>query len=327
MEHQRAWLALSLGAEREYAGNEGYADELDTVYRYDSFVPNHRRVAEGDLLVLCNRKVVLRVAQINKIHSRESSKELRRCPECHIATIKGRKAKRPMFRCKAGHVFDTPKVTSEDCTQYEAHFEGASRTVLGNLSVQEVRRACPDFNGQLAIQKLELALLTDKARSLLRSGPVVDSVPQAPLLLAQDALDAAYVPDGQDERERIERQIRARRGQKEFRQALRKRFDDTCLVTRCRLPDLLEAAHISPYRGDKDNHPSNGLLLRADIHTLFDLDLLGIEPTTLKVHLHPKLRGMGYDAVEGTVLAGNAEGLSREALESRWRRFASKTPQ
>jgi putative restriction endonuclease len=37
------------------------------------------------------------------------------------------------------------------------------------------------------------------------------------------------------------------------------------------------------YRGMKDNDPSNGLLLRTDIHTLYDLNLLGIEPDSLKV--------------------------------------------
>ncbi|MEH1887220.1 MULTISPECIES: HNH endonuclease signature motif containing protein [unclassified Nostoc] len=32
----------------------------------------------------------------------------------------------------------------------------------------------------------------------------------------------------------------------------------------------LEAAHIIPYSETENNHPSNGLLLRADLHTLFD---------------------------------------------------------
>ena len=58
-----------------------------------------------------------------------------------------------------------------------------------------------------------------------------------------------------------------------------------CMVSGCQLVDLLEAAHIRPYRGENDNHPSNGLLLRADLHTLFDLDLLGIDPETLLVRL------------------------------------------
>src|SRR5271155_3471993 len=46
-------------------------------------------------------------------------------------------------------------------------------------------------------------------------------------------------------------------------------------------PDrLLEAAHISPYRGLQSNHPQNGLLLRADLHSLFDLGMLAVDPLT-----------------------------------------------
>ncbi len=47
------------------------------------------------------------------------------------------------------------------------------------------------------------------------------------------------------------------------------------------------AAHIKAYRGEQDNHPDNGLLLRSDIHTLFDVDLHGIEPEHLQVENHP----------------------------------------
>jgi len=321
MELQRAWLALSLGAEREYAGNDGYADELDTVYRYDSFVPNHRQVAKGDLLILCDRKAVLRIAEVSKIVPKDRPKTLRRCPTCRIATIKARKHKRPQYKCRAGHLFDTPLETTEDCTHYEAFFNGACLPVRGDIPVQEVRQACPRFNGQLAIQAVELERLSGKARGLLKVAAALHSAPPAKLLVAHDAADEAYVPDGQDERDVIERQIRARRGQKKFREQLRKRFKDTCPVTQCRLPDLLEAAHISPYRGDKDHHVSNGLLLRADIHTLFDLELLGIEPATLRICLHPKLKGMEYDAFEGNTLACAPGLLSREALDARWKRF------
>ena len=98
-----------------------------------------------------------------------------------------------------------------------------------------------------------------------------------------------FIPIGEDRRKVVERQIRERRGQQQFRDALRKRFGDRCLVTGCEVLSVLEAAHISPYRGEDDNHPANGLLLRADIHTLFDLDLLGIEPEELRVELHPDI--------------------------------------
>lgn len=321
MEPRRAWLALSLGAEREYAGNAGYADELDTVYRYDSFVPNHRQLAEGHLLILCNRKAVLRIAEISRIVSFDQPKRLRRCPECKLATIKVRKNKRPAYRCKARHEFDTPIETLEDCTHYEAYFDGACLQIPRDIPVQVVRRACPRFNGQLAIQQLDLDRLEGKAKFLLTLSAALRPSHHVPLLFAHDAAEDAYVPNSLDEREVIQRQIRARRGQAAFRQALRMRFGDTCLVTRCKLPDLLEAAHISPYRGEKDHHPSNGLLLRADIHTLFDLNLLGIDPATLQIHLHPRIQDLGYDAFAGHALACEPSLLSSEALKSRWKVF------
>ena len=54
--------------------------------------------------------------------------------------------------------------------------------------------------------------------------------------------------------------------------------------------DALDAAHIYPYRGTKTNLTDNGLIMRADIHTLFDLYLLGIRPSDHRIVLAPKLR-------------------------------------
>jgi HNH endonuclease len=105
----------------------------------------------------------------------------------------------------------------------------------------------------------------------------------------QDSQVPGYVPSQGDERERLFRQIRARRGQRAFREKLRARYGDRCAISGCNILDVLEAAHIRPYRGDLDNHVENGLLLRADLHTLFDLDLIGIEPFTLTVHLNPEV--------------------------------------
>jgi hypothetical protein len=95
-------------------------------------------------------------------------------------------------------------------------------------------------------------------------------------------------------------------------------------VTGCTVLAVLEAAHIKPYRGEQDNHPENGLLLRSDIHTLFDLDLLGIEPGRLQVELHPSLR-TEYGDLVGMQL-GCRSGLlpSSEALRLRYKLFVRK---
>ena len=70
---------------------------------------------------------------------------------------------------------------------------------------------------------------------------------------------------------------------------------------------------------------SNGLLLRADIHTLFDLGLIGIEPETKTVKIAESLIGTSLDGLQGKSLrppqAAHQE-PSTEALEARWKLFA-----
>lgn len=127
-------------------------------------------------------------------------------------------------------------------------------------------------------------------------------------LAADDADNDDYVLRCGDERPIIMQQIRARRGGRRFREGLLARFNATCLVTGCRIKDLLEAAHICPHRGTKDDHLQNGLLLRSDIHTLFDLHLLGIEPEQLRVDIHPKLKeDEYYRDLDGKLLAVTSE--------------------
>jgi len=132
-----------------------------------------------------------------------------------------------------------------------------------------------------------------------------------------------YVPRFVDSRESVQRQIRARRGQQKFRDQLRWRYGNRCAVTGCAVLDILEAAHIIPYRGADDNNVENGLLLRTDIHTLFDLDLLGIEPEGLRLVLHPRLvHDPHYADLDGRLLNCAAEnGPSLAALRVRFEEF------
>lgn len=99
--------------------------------------------------------------------------------------------------------------------------------------------------------------------------------------------DASNEDDG---RKRVLVSIARRQGQPKFRQELLAAYDGRCAVTGCALQAILEGAHIKPYRGDHTNHVTNGLLLRADIHTLFDLRLLRVDPTTWTVDVSAQAR-------------------------------------
>lgn len=169
---------------------------------------------------------------------------------------------------------------------------------------------------------------TDKDRQTalqLFSHADVPTSEQFPVLAADEAESPmpGFVPQDGDESEVIQRLIRARRGRQAFRDSLRRRYGDRCVVTGCRLVDVLEAAHIKPYRGEADDHVENGLLLRADIHTLFDLDLLGFDPKSLIVTLHPSLKSEPhYKTFEGNpLLCKETCRPSVTALQLRFEKF------
>jgi len=79
-------------------------------------------------------------------------------------------------------------------------------------------------------------------------------------------------------------------------------YSSKCAITNFDAEAALEAAHIIPYIETENNHPSNGLLLRADLHTLFDLNLIAIDPKTMKVHLSPILKKTEYKIMDGKEL-------------------------
>lgn len=71
--------------------------------------------------------------------------------------------------------------------------------------------------------------------------------------------------------------IKARRGQASFRNRLLAAYGRRCCISGCRVEALLEAAHICPHSKAPNYETRNGLLLRADLHTLYDLHLLGVD--------------------------------------------------
>lgn len=118
--------------------------------------------------------------------------------------------------------------------------------------------------------------------------------------------------------------IRIRRGQRAFREKLLSAWNRRCVVTESRIAELLEAAHIVPHADETDYRTSNGLLLRADIHTLYDLHLLSIDQF-MRVHLSESIRNTEYRQYDGKKVERRpergADAPSIEALKQRHQRF------
>lgn len=89
------------------------------------------------------------------------------------------------------------------------------------------------------------------------------------------------------------RAVHLRRGQPLFRARLLDAYGGRCAISGCTAAEVLEAAHVLTYRGAHTHRLDNGLLLRADLHTLFDCQLLWITPENTVV-LAPALLATDY---------------------------------
>jgi hypothetical protein len=97
-----------------------------------------------------------------------------------------------------------------------------------------------------------------------------------------------------DVRKRIRASIVQRQGQGLFRRRLLEAYGRRCAITGCATEAVLEAVHITPYLGKAANDLTNGLLLRSDLHTLFDLGLIGVDPSTFTLVLSRSLHNGDY---------------------------------
>lgn len=97
--------------------------------------------------------------------------------------------------------------------------------------------------------------------------------------------------------------VALRQGQPRFRAGLLSAYNRRCAISGTAVEGVLEAAHIAPYKGQHTNLTANGLLLRADLHTLFDLNLITVEASTYRVRVSPALAQTDYASYEGVTIS------------------------
>ncbi len=262
----------------------------------------------------------------------------------HLAALRDRATYSHQFKPHHGEVAGK--------TPYILRFEGAPKIVL-NVHEQKAwreavlvelkrRKSTPykRFHNPLAykaVVDLEYrALVLEEAFSGLSTGSTknrqkkqVNQFSNAQLDTQREIIeDEGYFnPENiEDARKIVHISIVQRQGQSKFRQKLLKAYSNQCAITGCDAEPALEAAHIIGYQGTETNHTANGLLLRADIHTLFDLYLLSVQPDTYEVVIAPELAGTCYQELEGQKLRMPSQGAvpNKEALHEHYQLFQVK---
>lgn len=137
-------------------------------------------------------------------------------------------------------------------------------------------------------------------------------------------------PDPSDEQnlEMIEevtglRKMVLRRNQSAFRKTLLAQRPNCCAISATNEITVLEAAHIIPYSerfADRDS-PENGLLLRSDIHKLFDAHLISINPETKVVEVAESVQSPDYVELKGKTIKDT---VSVKSLTHHFREYCAK---
>lgn len=157
------------------------------------------------------------------------------------------------------------------------HDNPITRADFGGQRVPRVQRAAPAAAGVLG--------------AWLAKRRVTPRTPDAPEGAGSEAEARAWTL----------RQIRQRQGPGRLRAQLLELYRGQCAITGELCQDVLEAAHIELFATSEDHAVTNGLLLRSDLHTLFDLHLIGVDTKGALV-VSPQITSQTYRALAGTKL-------------------------
>jgi putative restriction endonuclease len=112
-----------------------------------------------------------------------------------------------------------------------------------------------------------------------------------------------------------------RLGQRPFQALVLDVYHRRCAVTGERIVPVLQAAHIKPIGAGGENRVDNGLLLRSDVHTLFDRGYLGLHPRRYELLVSPALRREWDNGEEFYTRAGDVVDLPERRVNRPNREF------
>lgn len=137
------------------------------------------------------------------------------------------------------------------------------------------------------------------------------------LRLTDDLGEASLVPGGT---RGLPQLVIPRVGQQAFKSLVLTSYHRRCAITGNKVEPVLQAAHIRPVAREGAHRVDNGLLLRSDVHILFDRGYLGIDDR-FRLHVSPLLRsdygnGDEFYSRAGTVIDIPDRRLDQPSRES-----------
>lgn len=218
-----------------------------------------------------------------------------------------------------------------------------SRLQAGRISTRswarddKGRRRCYIFQADLEIDHgnpatVRLIYRKKDNKEYVRKGWIVLGTSTFSIAADQRSGTATWIAEGHDPQDQMfvewydsrrYYESLARPEQAAFRSEVMEIFDSRCAITGCTAEDALEAAHVVPVSEDGGYAPDNGILLRRDIHRLFDLNLVAIDPQCLKVNIADEIAD-DYTKYAGAAVDLPDGGPKASIFVHRWKQFSAE---
>ena len=306
---RRAWVCISKHPETTVRADDGYLETVGESYEWVAKLPFGRDLKVGDVIILRDSNNILGFSLIENIEIFQKERKNNLCPKCSIAQVRERKNKTPKYMCAAcGTEFHNPVIEISTLEHRRAIY-GAGWVALESDSRTEKawRFLSESPKSQHSMQLANLEFF-EKFKKQFPNIVIAKFEGRDPQLHGGHKL----------------RTVRTRIGQNAFRKSLFAQYGNNCAITGLNHPSTLEAAHLYSYSEHGMHHSDGGLLLRRDIHSLFDKGLIAIEPSTGFIDLHSELKEFDqYQNLNGLPLKIEFSESIQGWLVLHWKQFRS----
>ena len=307
---RRGWICISKPHDSYSRAGDGYGETIGESYQWRTNLANGSGLAEGDVIMIRNGDQIMGFSFIESIKRTLKPHESHECPFCKKAQVEARSTLQPRFRCKScKKVFTKPIIKRKSEEFQVANYAPGWVSVLDSpWFEQDWKLLSTTPKAQLSIQKLEIAEF-QVFKNKFSLGDIAPFDCRDPFLNGGHRLGV----------------VRIRVGQAGFRERLLNMFGNECAMTGSNHPTALEAAHLYSYSTKGVHHQDGGLLLRRDIHRLFDSGLIAIDPSTRLIAIAPELKNLNtYSELQGQSLKIELNTGLMKWIDLHWKQHQSK---
>ncbi len=304
----RGWLCVSKNKGNATRAGDNFNEWIGETYVWPKTIPHAHDIAVNDVIALWDSHRLLGFSFVESIDETIEVREQYRCPnlDCRRLDIRERVNKVPRYKCgKCKLETESPIIEVSEAAFFSASYAAGWVEVSNEFDADSCRAITTNPNSQHSIRELDLSAF----EMLIGNLPSLTLRP----FRRRGELDSGGHKLAT---------VRVRIGQEKFRKKLRYAFGDVCAVTGPNHQVALEASHLYSYANLGEHHEDGGLLLRRDIHRLFDNGLIAVNPSDWSVDVHQDLLDFAdYAELQGRPLAVTISTGVKTWLRKHWTQY------